>query len=111
MIDSTQDDLVFVQDGPIARISLNRPNKLNTVTPEMGRALFEIADAINENDSIRVVILNGTGERAFSAGSDIKVLETYGTNWQLRNRKDYNRAIWSIRKPDKTFKNLLLYLP
>jgi enoyl-CoA hydratase len=99
MIDSTKDDLVFVQDGPIARISLNRPNKLNTVTPEMGRALFEIADAINENDSIRVVILNGTGDRAFSAGSDIKVLETYGTNWQLRNRKDYNRAIWSIRKP------------
>ncbi len=99
MIHSIQDDLVFIQDGPIARITLNRPAKLNTVTPEMGNALFEIADAINENDDIRVVVLSGTGEKAFSAGSDIKALDTYGNNWQLRNRKDYNRAIWSIRKP------------
>jgi enoyl-CoA hydratase/carnithine racemase len=92
-------DLSFCLDGPIARITLRRPAKLNTVTPAMGHLLFQIASEINENDQIRVTILAGAGEKAFSAGSDIKVLDSYGSNWELRNRKDYNRAIWSIRKP------------
>ena len=96
---SVQDDLLFHQDGAIATITLNRPQKLNTVTPEMGRELFPLATRINEDDSIRVVILTGMGERAFSAGSDVKVLDEYGSNWQLRNRADYNRALWAVRKP------------
>ncbi len=87
------------QDGPILRICLARPDKLNTVTPAMGRALTQLVPAINEADDIRVVILEGDGTRAFSAGSDVSVLDQYGTNWQLRNRTDYARAIWAIRKP------------
>ncbi len=93
------EDLEFRTEGSIAIVTLNRPNKLNTVTAAMGRLLFQIADEINNNDAIRVVILRGSGERAFSAGSDISVLGDYGTNWQLRNRMDYCRALWSIRKP------------
>lgn len=89
----------FRIEGPIATITLNRPNKLNTVTAAMGKSLFQIAAEINDNDAIRAVILTGTGERAFSAGSDIGLLSDYGTNWQLRNRTDYCRALWSIRKP------------
>lgn len=93
------EDLDFRVEGPIATITLNRPNKLNTVTAAMGKLLFQIAAEINSNDAIRVVILTGAGERAFSAGSDIALLGDYGTNWQLRNRADYCRALWSIRKP------------
>jgi len=92
-------DIEFELDGAIATIRLNRPAKLNTMTPDMGRELFAFAERVNDDDAIRVVILTATGERAFSAGSDVKVLDQYGTNWQLRNRKDYMRAIWSIRKP------------
>lgn len=92
-------ELDFRIEGPIATITLNRPNKLNTVTAAMGKSLFQIAAEINDNDAIRAVILTGTGERAFSAGSDIGLLSNYGTNWQLRNRADYCRALWSIRKP------------
>lgn len=93
------ENLDFRIEGPIATITLNRPHKLNTVTAAMGKALCQIAAQINEDDAIRVVILTSTGDRAFSAGSDIGVLDDYGTNWQLRNRMDYCRAIWSIRKP------------
>lgn len=87
-----------IENG-IARLQLNRPAKLNTMTPDMGRAMFPIADALNLDDSVRVVILSGAGQKAFSAGSDVSVLDSYGSNWQLRNRIDYARAIWSIRKP------------
>ncbi len=92
-------DILCQQDGPIATITLNRPQKLNTVTPEMGRLLTELAQRMNTDDQIRVVILTGAGEGAFSAGTDVKVLDLYGTNWELRNRVDYCRAIWSIPKP------------
>lgn len=92
-------DLLFRQEGFIAFITLNRPQKLNTLTPEMGKKLRQISEEINADDSVRVVILEGTGEKAFSAGSDIKALDDYGTNWQLRNRIDYAKSLFAIRKP------------
>lgn len=85
--------------GGIARIVIDRPAKLNTITPAMGQELTRLVQRVNGDDAIRVVILSGTGERAFSAGSDVSVLDDYGTNWQLRNRVDYARAIWAMRKP------------
>ncbi len=85
--------------GGIARIVIDRPAKLNTITPAMGQELTKLVQQVNGDDGIRVVILSGTGERAFSAGSDVSVLDDYGTNWQLRNRVDYARAIWGMRKP------------
>jgi enoyl-CoA hydratase len=96
---SENQDIGWQQEGAVATITLNRPQKLNTVTPEMGRLLTDLCRSINDNDQIRVAILTGVGEKAFSAGSDVKVLDDYGSNWQLRNRVDYCRAVWSVRKP------------
>jgi enoyl-CoA hydratase/carnithine racemase len=93
------DELLYAHDGAVATITLNRPEKLNTMTPAMGKALMQLVTYINNEESIRVVILTGTGKKAFSAGSDVKVLDEYGSNWQLRNRIDYARGIWKIRKP------------
>jgi len=98
-MDLTSDDLRYERSGAIASITLQRPAKLNTVTAAMGRQLFAIAAEVNADDAVRVVVLQGTGERAFSAGSDVKVLDDYGSNFQLRNRPDYCTAIWTIRKP------------
>lgn len=92
-------ELEFYVNAAIATITLNRPEKLNTMTPSMGKALMQLVYYINNTESIRVVILTGTGKKAFSAGSDIKVLDDYGSNWQLRNRVDYATGIWQIRKP------------
>ncbi|MGG1554029.1 enoyl-CoA hydratase/isomerase family protein [Paenibacillus ferrarius] len=83
----------------IATITLNRPNKLNTVTRAMGEQLRAICDDMNKNKQVRVVILTGDGPKSFSAGSDIEVLDDYGSPWDLRNREDYCMAIRSIRKP------------
>jgi enoyl-CoA hydratase/carnithine racemase len=93
------EDLIYSEDDQIATLTLNRENKLNTMTPDMGKFLISIVPYINSNDRIRVVILTGSGRKSFSAGSDISVLDQYGSNWQLRNRVDYARAIWSIKKP------------
>lgn len=87
------------KDGSVLRITLDRQAKLNTLTPAMGLALTGLVPVINDDDDVRVVVVAGAGTRAFSAGSDVSVLDEYGTNWQLRNRVDYARAIWAIRKP------------
>ncbi len=92
-------DIRLTKDGFVATITIDRPEKLNAITPHMATRFFEVADEINETDEIRVAVILGAGERAFSAGSDINMLREYGTPWQMRTRKDYARAVWTIRKP------------
>jgi len=91
------------RDGHVAHLVLDRPSKLNTMTVDMDRQLNELTFEINNDASIRAVVLRGEGTRAFSAGSDINDLGEYGSNWETRNRfdrrRDYVRAVWQIRKP------------
>jgi enoyl-CoA hydratase len=58
-------------DGPIATITLDRPEKLNAITPEMLEGLESMLDVIEADESVRVVVVTGAGERAFCAGADI----------------------------------------
>lgn len=58
-------------DGPIATITLDRPEKLNAITPEMLAGLESMLNDIEDDDAIRVVVVTGAGARAFSAGADI----------------------------------------
>ncbi|MCQ4125242.1 crotonase/enoyl-CoA hydratase family protein [Rhodococcus erythropolis] len=63
------DTLLYSTDGPIATITLNRPEALNTIVPPMPDEI-EAAVGLAERDrSIKVIILRGAG-RAFSAGFD-----------------------------------------
>lgn len=59
------------QHGAIARITLNRPEKLNALNPEMLDLLEGATREIGRNAECRVVLLSGAGDRAFCAGADI----------------------------------------
>jgi enoyl-CoA hydratase/carnithine racemase len=83
----------------VASITLNRPEKLNAVTPAMSDALVARIKEFNERSDVRILVLTGAGEKAFCAGSDIGELDTYGSPWEFRNRPDYCDAIRSSRKP------------
>lgn len=99
MISSSIDEVLVETDGHVAIITLNRPAKLNAVTPEMSKELTRLAHAINDDDEIRVAVMTGAGERAFCAGSDIGTLDEYDTPWAFRNRVDYCDALREVRKP------------
>lgn len=86
-------------EGHVAIITLDRPEKLNSVTPEMSNALVEVIEWADAADEVRAVVLTGAGERAFCAGSDIRTLDAYATPWDFRNRTDYCDAIRAGRKP------------
>ena len=63
--------LLQVEDG-IATITLNRPRQLNALDYPTIDTLLQYLDLIETEEAIRSVILTGAGDRAFSAGADIK---------------------------------------
>lgn len=56
----------------IATITLNRPEKLNALNPEMLDTLLTLCNELEHNTEVRAVILSGEGRRAFCVGADIK---------------------------------------
>ncbi len=69
--DMTMSDPIAVARGPIATVTLNRPEKLNALTKAMWQQLGDAIGALSADDALRCVIVRGAGEKAFSPGNDI----------------------------------------
>jgi enoyl-CoA hydratase len=65
-------------EGGIATVTVNRPDALNALDLEHAEALRGSLEALAEDDTARVVLLTGAGERAFVAGADIKYMQALG---------------------------------
>lgn len=68
--------LVEVRDG-LATVTLNRPEKLNALTPELCQELIAALRVVSSDTAVRVIILTGAG-RAFCAGADLTILGSDG---------------------------------
>ena len=66
-------------------VSLNRPDSLNSFNGALRRELLVAVREVNEDDSIRVVILTGAG-RAFSAGADLAEMPAAGKNFRVEDQ-------------------------
>jgi enoyl-CoA hydratase len=76
---SMDQDLLFEAKSGIARITINRPEARNAFTFEMYEKLAQSCEAVNSDDSIKVLVLTGAGEKAFSAGTDISLFKNFKT--------------------------------
>jgi enoyl-CoA hydratase len=77
MAESEKSEKVLLKiEGPIATVTLNRPERLNALDVEVWLGLEEAADAIKHQPEVRVVILTGAGDRAFSSGLDLKAVSS-----------------------------------
>jgi enoyl-CoA hydratase len=83
----------------IGQIVIDRPNKMNAITPEMTLELQRICGEIDDNRDIRVATIAGAGERAFSAGSDLNRLVDLSDMLAFRDRIEYAALVRDIRKP------------
>ena len=78
--------LVDKQDG-VATLTLNRPRSMNALSRELQGALLEVFQAVAGDDSVKVVIITGAGDRAFCAGLDLKELGGEGEQASARETR------------------------
>ena len=71
-----EDILLREQHDAVVTLTINRPRQMNALSSEMRRRFTAELAALGRDASVRVVILTGAGEKAFSAGVDLKELET-----------------------------------
>src|SRR3954453_2749900 len=69
--DLSSETVLWQQDGPVGRITLNRPDSLNAWTAEFGQALKNIVEGEAADPSVRAIVITGAG-RGFSSGADLK---------------------------------------
>jgi len=68
----TTPTVLYEKQGRIARITLNRPDKLNAINDVLPRALRDAVGEANRDDAVHVIVLSGAG-RAFCAGYDLEM--------------------------------------
>jgi enoyl-CoA hydratase len=88
----------YLSDGRIALVQLNRPQADNAITTEMGARLTEVLETIAVRPSVRVAVLTGAGDRAFSVGSDLRQRKDMTKQQWLRQRQDFDRTLYTLRQ-------------
>jgi len=90
--------LDYLDDGRVAVVTLNRPHADNAITTEMGALLTEVVETIAVRTAVRVVILTGAGDRAFSVGSDLRQRKAMTKEDWLRQRQAFDRTLYTVRQ-------------
>jgi enoyl-CoA hydratase len=88
----------YVSGGRVAVITLNRPHADNAVTTELAAQLIEILDIIAARPTVRVAILTGSGDRAFSVGGDLYQRKQMTKEQWLRQRMVFDRVLYNLRR-------------
>jgi enoyl-CoA hydratase/carnithine racemase len=87
--------------GHIGILTLNRPERRNALSPRLLIALHEQIEAWSRKDEIRIVVITGAGEKAFSSGYDIVAIPTDltpETASRLRDRNPLQLALESVKQ-------------
>ena len=89
------ENLLFDVEGHVATITLNRPERLNATDDRSRTELGQAWGIVRDDPQIRVAIITGAGDRAFSVGQDIKATSESG----IRNKVPGSRLHHGVWKP------------
>lgn len=92
--------LYEVSDG-LARITLNRPQVYNALSPDLIREITEAVTAAGADAQVRVLLLTGAGDKAFCSGADLKAGMGEATSLGDALRTRYNPMILALRNTPK----------
>ncbi|OGO22336.1 MAG: hypothetical protein A2Z28_02135 [Chloroflexi bacterium RBG_16_51_9] len=94
--------IIYEKQSGVGCITLNRPKALNAYNIRMRDELYQVLEAIKNDDDVRVVIIKGAGEKAFCAGADLTEFLTAPSPIIARQVR-WERDVWglflSITKP------------
>ncbi len=87
MSDASEPEVVCQIDGPVATITLNRPDRHNAMAVAMLHQMRADLESIAASRDVRIVVVTGTGDRFFCPGADLQAGTTAAPSpapWQLR---------------------------
>ncbi|MDR7463597.1 MAG: enoyl-CoA hydratase-related protein [Armatimonadota bacterium] len=91
----------YEKRGHVATVTLNRPDAMNALDPEMSRQLAEVWRDVRDDPQVWAAVVTGAGEKAFCAGADLKRLGEYYrdlTPFQRRQRGDHEPGLGGITR-------------
>jgi enoyl-CoA hydratase len=93
--------VVVERDGPVAVVTLNRPEKLNALSIELKSELARVLRELDSDPSVRVIVLTGAGGKAFVAGADISEFSgrTVVDQQKLHQQGTVYDAVKRVSKP------------
>jgi enoyl-CoA hydratase/carnithine racemase len=102
--ESGTDRLLVEVSGPVATVTFNNPGKHNALSADMRAALPGVLRALNADGDVRVIVMTGAGDKAFTAGADISEFGEQRTSPAARASYDQasaaaNDAWASLDKP------------
>lgn len=86
------------RSGPVAIVTMNRPEALNAFNREQLELLADAVDKLAGDSSVRCVVLTGAGDRAFAAGADIKEMKDLDGSSGLAFGRLGHRATRSVEE-------------
>lgn len=89
------------KEGGMAIVTLNRPEKLNLINRGMIRGIREVTAELEKDEDIRVVIITGAGDRAFTAGIDINEMKDLDASSAKEFISQLHNSIKGVRDLDK----------
>jgi enoyl-CoA hydratase/carnithine racemase len=95
----TYEFCTVARDGPLTLVTINRPEVLNAVHPPANQELAEVFDAFAADPEQWVAIITGAGDRAFSAGNDLKFQNANGRMSQPKAGFGGLTARFDLTKP------------
>jgi enoyl-CoA hydratase len=96
--------MIGEKEGAIGWITFNNPARHNAVSMSMWQALYEIVNDYEKDDAIRVIVVKGTGNRAFVSGADISEFEEKRSSPETtraynENSQRASKALMYVGKP------------
>jgi dihydroxynaphthoic acid synthetase len=92
-------DIIYEKRPGVARITINRPQAFNAFTSHTGKELVEALGDAGQDDAVGVVVLTGTGNKAFCTGGDAKEAESGYSSDMLKNIPRVHTLIREMPKP------------
>lgn len=96
-------DLILERQGPVMRLIINRPDRLNSLRlPESRDEMIRALDAVERDEDIKVLIITGKDEKAFCTGWDMESIDDFNLAQLeaiLRGNLELFFKIWYLRQP------------
>ncbi len=95
------EQLSYEEDGPVARITLNRPERRNALSMQLSDELTAALERVRDSGALKVLVIGGAGE-TFCAGDDITEMGQWGdANQIVRRVRGYQRMADTLEALDK----------